>query len=1023
MRKTLQSFLLLLLFSLSLTTLAQDFYPTQRKVEKTRIQYHEFDWKYLSSQNFEVYFYGKNESLARNALRILDGDFTRISNTLGYSPFEKTKVFLYPSNEELFQSNSGVSLSSVAEIREENYSKFKIEIAFQENLLDFKKKLIKEVVKVYVHDMLFGGSIKDALQNSLLLSVSDWYILGIAAYIAEGDTPEMNQFAYQVIANNKIRKLTIARGQEAEWLGQSIWSYIVKMYGISPISNILNLTRIIRNEQSSISSTLKKPFAKMLQDWAKFNINQYKSIESNTSLPSNINLLTQVDLMENESIKDFELSKDGKWLAYVTESSSKYHVQLLNLSTKKKTNVFQASVKDPLETFRTKGPLISWGKSNVLALIFTQDGSTWLQTYAPLNAGKNNIRVDTRKKLGDLNILDFELSSNNQRLLLRSLRNGQVDLGIYDLRRARYSAVTQDPEDETEAHWIPASDGVYYVSKAIKDSLVQTKNTKGQYTAAYQWNTEEPSQPISLFYHEGEIKDLRFNSDSTWTFLSQYPTGNSWVIYSPKDSTFKEKTIRSGSWLAYDQSDDLLVFKSNDILNQQLKSITKESIKSISNIDWVAFNDDFSSSTSTLDSVDTSSSLSNRRFEQRKTRLERQQALKAKNLTGKIVGPFNYENSFVINNSEGQFLSDPVRGLGYSFEVKMNDLMENHLIKTGVFLAANLKNVDFWGEYSYLAKKIDWNFRFDRKVLDQETELYSQKIRHNRLEMKGIYPFNLRSKLSVSGIYTLNRAFDQYYINTPEDISSYGGTKVEYSFDHTEPIAVNLKTGFRMTASFESEIGLNTGIQSFSRVKLDARKYIKISNNLFLATRFTASHIFGDNAPQTMLGGMDNWLFVQREARNKENPLGKSGIAQRDIFMSDFASPLRGFNVNRLSGTNHLLFNMELRIPVKSFLGSDYNRSTFINTLQLIGFTDIGSAWTGASPFSKSNGFNTNVYGGQPNPFQATVTDFRNPFLLGYGVGARAEFFGYFFKLDYAYGLESGEIKAPVSYLTIGHDF
>jgi hypothetical protein len=168
---------------------------------------------------------------------------------------------------------------------------------------------------------------------------------------------------------------------------------------------------------------------------------------------------------------------------------------------------------------------------------------------------------------------------------------------------------------------------------------------------------------------------------------------------------------------------------------------------------------------------------------------------------------------------------------------------------------------------------------------------------------------------------------------------------------------------------------------------------------------------------------MDNWLFIQREVRNKENPLGLNGIAQRDVFMSDFASPLRGFNVNRLSGTNHLLLNLEFRIPVKKLIGSEYVQSRFMNTLQFVAFTDVGSAWTGASPFSRSNGFNTNVYGGQSNPFQATVTDFRNPFLMGYGLGARAEFFGYFIKLDYAFGLESGDVKAPISYLTLGHDF
>jgi hypothetical protein len=30
---------------------------------------------------------------------------------------------------------------------------------------------------------------------------------------------------------------------------------------------------------------------------------------------------------------------------------------------------------------------------------------------------------------------------------------------------------------------------------------------------------------------------------------------------------------------------------------------------------------------------------------------------------------------------------------------------------------------------------------------------------------------------------------------------------------------------------------------------------------------------------------------------------------------------------------------------------------------------------------------------------------------------------GYFIKLDYAYGIENDEIKSPITYLTLGHDF
>jgi hypothetical protein len=130
--------------------------------------------------------------------------------------------------------------------------------------------------------MLFGGSIKDALQNSLLMSLPEWYLSGISAFIAEGDSPEMNQYMYQVVSSNKVRKPSMAKGQEAEWLGQSIWNYINKTYGRQPIGNILNLTRIIRNDQSSISSTLKKPFSKFLKEWFEFYLSEAKQYEVNT---------------------------------------------------------------------------------------------------------------------------------------------------------------------------------------------------------------------------------------------------------------------------------------------------------------------------------------------------------------------------------------------------------------------------------------------------------------------------------------------------------------------------------------------------------------------------------------------------------------------------------------------------------------------------------------------------------------------------------------------------------------------
>jgi hypothetical protein len=70
-------------------------------------------------------------------------------------------------------------------------------------------------------------------------------------------------------------------------------------------------------------------------------------------------------------------------------------------------------------------------------------------------------------------------------------------------------------------------------------------------------------------------------------------------------------------------------------------------------------------------------------------------------------------------------------------------------------------------------------------------------------------------------------------------------------------------------------------------------------------------------------------------------------------------------------------------------------------------FTDIGTAWT-ELVLSRKNGFNTSIMGGRTLPFQATVTDFRNPFFLVGWHWARTTLLGCT-KYDLGWGL--GKIK------------
>jgi hypothetical protein len=976
--------------------------------ENHRIQYQNFQWNYISSSNFEVYYFDKNEALAKSTLTYLESDNGRITEMLSYSPYQKVKIFLYPNHETWLQSNSGISLANSADAAAENLAKFRIEVAFKDNLTSFKQEVTKQIVRVYLQDLLFGGSVRDVLQNSLLLNVSDWFVLGMSAYLASGDSPEMRRFTYQIISENKIRRLQLATGTEAELLGQSIWSYIANTYGKQAIGNILNLTRIIRSEQSSLSSTIRKPFSKFLKDWYEYYLNDAKKLEIATSkvFPSSFYL------PPSNQINSFQASPDGLYEAFVSDESGRYKVYLHNLAMDKLQLLQQTGLKDLNRTSDGKGPLISWSGNNRLSVLFNEQGFTWMKNYQVNKGG--NYTSEPKLKIANLSYLDMKVSSNGAKALVRVLEKGQVDVGIYDLKRNKLNLLTKDAYNETEAHWMPDNRVIYITDRYI-DSL---PSPPSPISSLFVWNPEEPENPTRLFSTSGKVYNFKFQSDSVAYFLHNQANGPRLIRYQMADTSFRQSKVRTVAWQNFEWTPKGVYALERNIVTDNIQRYSESSLEDYLGSDWIPTINTVNPTTSIEQEV--ASFETDAAKKARKARLDRQLSIRLKREPGKMVGPLAYQNSFVFNSSEGQFKSDPIRGIGYAYELKANDLLENHLFKAGAFLTANLLNSDIWGEYAYLANKLDWKFRYDRKVLGQDTENDSQKIRFNRFALTASYPFSLLSRLSVTGLYSTNRLFNQISLVTPEEYSGFAGALISYEVDNTVQAGDNLRTGYRINATLEAHKDMVMSGE-FVRIGFDARYYKKLSNTFYLATRLSSSHQLGSRTQASMLGGMDNWFFNKKDARTQETPLGLDGLARRDVFMSNFIAPLRGFALNKLSGNSHLLFNAEIRIPVKSIMPSE--SSSLLNSVQLVGFTDVGTAWTGSSPFEKSNGFNTNVYGGKTNPFIATVTDFRNPFLVGYGIGARAILFGYFVKFDYAFGIENKEVKSPLTYLTLGYDF
>ena len=197
---------------------------------------------------------------------------------------------------------------------------------------------------------------------------------------------------------------------------------------------------------------------------------------------------------------------------------------------------------------------------------------------------------------------------------------------------------------------------------------------------------------------------------------------------------------------------------------------------------------------------------------------------------------------------------------------------------------------------------------------------------------------------------------------------------------------------------------------------MDFRIYKKIHRQIIWANRFAASTSFGNDKLIYYLGSTDN-SFTPVNNFNQNIQIDYS----KNYAFQTVASNLRGFTQNIRNGNSFALINSEIRFPIFQYFIHKPIRTDFFRNFQVVGFGDFGTAWTGPSPYSKTNSLFKADYPG--NPISITVTKDIEPFVGGYGFGLRSRVLGYFVRADWAWGIDDGVKQPRIFYFSLGLDF
>lgn len=383
---------------------------------------------------------------------------------------------------------------------------------------------------------------------------------------------------------------------------------------------------------------------------------------------------------------------------------------------------------------------------------------------------------------------------------------------------------------------------------------------------------------------------------------------------------------------------------------------------------------------------------------------------------------FNFANSLYQRFNGGPYVSP---GIGTLLKLGIIDLLEDYIIEGGMRYSFNGNNNEYFLSYINRKKRLNKKFTFQKQTLTQsQGNLSLNRVYIHKVETELTWPFSevlgLRGTANVRNDRNVALATDDRSLAQKDEVINWAGIKFELVFDNTREKGLNLYNGTRYKIFAEAYKEIEKGKSDIFVVGLDFRNYTKIHRDIIWANRLSASSSFGNRKLVYYMGSVDDWVILGNQQRfDREQNIARD----QNYYFQTLAAPLRGFLQNKRNGNNFVMFNSEVRWPIFKYFINKPLKSDFIKNFQVIGFGDIGTAWTGLNPYGDENSFNTKTITTGGGSVVVRLKNTSDPFIGGCGFGLRSKILGYFVRFDYAWGIEDGEIKDSIPYFSLSMDF
>jgi len=454
---------------------------------KNKVQYRQFDWEYIQTDHFDIYYYDDAYELAKFTADELEHSYTIVTDQLKYFVGRRIPVFVYNSHNDFQQTNIIWNILSEGTQGFTEVFKNRVVVHFMGSYEEYRHLLHHELTHAVIYDLLYGQFFKSLLSSRRLFSLPLWFAEGYAEYSSNG--------GWTMNADMMVRDATVHgylrppgyMGFLAYTEGFALVKYIVDTYGIDKLSEILHRGKHMTTMDKALKSTIGMNQEELFEKFSKEMKKRYWPDISIREEPAEFakQLTKHAEDGSNYNEKPV-FSPTGQQLAIFSDRSGYSEIYLISaIDGKILERLVKGERSSDLESLR-------WYTSG---MSFSPDGRNLV--FVSKSNGEDAINflrlkgkdIYLRKKFGLKSIISPAWSPDGDKVVFTALSGPERNLYIYTISSDTLEQLTFDRYDDIDVSWFPDGKRIVFASDRPHPMEYEVIPTDGFFYGSYNLHT------------------------------------------------------------------------------------------------------------------------------------------------------------------------------------------------------------------------------------------------------------------------------------------------------------------------------------------------------------------------------------------------------------------------------------------------------------------------------------------------------------------------------------------------------